>query len=105
MWWIIVLGLIAWALVGKPSRDIADWLWGNSPAPWETVDAFYYPNKSNLYRDSRAIGLKSVEECRQWVNQQARANGDPQLIAGSYECGVGFLETWQGLRVYRATLR
>lgn len=98
---LLLAGLCLFAFRGT----IADWLWPNSAAPWEEVDAFYYPKKTNLPVDKRAYGLASVENCRQWVFQKAALNGDPRLEDGDYECGVGFMRNVGDLRMYRLTLQ
>ena len=98
--------LLAWATLGSPKQDAANIFWGDNPAPWEQVDAFFYPSRSNLLVDVRRLNLRSLDECRNWVREQARQNGDSSLSRGSYECGVGFLGTVAGsLRMYRRTVR
>lgn len=84
---------------------IAGWFWPKSPAPWETVDAFYYPSKTNLPIDRREYDMPSMESCRRWVFQQAALNGDPKLERGDYECGVGLVRNVGDLRIYRLSLR
>jgi hypothetical protein len=41
-----ILGLIVWGALGNPTQTIAGWLWPHSPAPWEGVDAYYYPTRA-----------------------------------------------------------
>lgn len=101
----LLLAAVLWMIFGTPLKTIANQIWPDSPAPWEAVDAFYYPDTRNMDRDSRALGLKSVDECQKWVWQQARASGDPGMLRGAYACGVGYLEEWNGLRVYRTKVR
>ena len=48
MGWLITIGIGLWFFLGEPAKDVANWFWENSAAPWEEVDAFYYPNRSNL---------------------------------------------------------
>jgi hypothetical protein len=107
MWRILVgLGIVGWFAFGTPPGDVADWLWPDDAAPWETVDAFYYPNRSDLTRDVRKFDLDNVDGCRSWVNVQAHAHNDPWITQGDYECGVGYIESLGlGLRVYRTTVR
>ena len=77
----------------------------NDAAFWETVDAFYYPDRNNLTMDLRQTGLKSVAECRTWVFQTAASKNDPNLARGDYECGVGLIEHYGPVGVYRITVR
>jgi hypothetical protein len=85
-------------------HTVANWWWPETAAPWETVDAFYYPNKSNLYLVQEQGGLESVDACRDWVRGAAFANGDPEMTRGDYECGIGKPEPYGSLKVYRATV-
>jgi hypothetical protein len=104
--WTVWLAIAAWFLFGSPSKDVANWFWSEDAAPWESVDAFYYPDRNDLERDVRQFGLEDVGACRRWVYAQASAHEDPGITRGDYECGVGYLESLgYGLRVYRATVR
>lgn len=103
---IIVATIAAGAVLGSPKQGVANLFWADDATPWETVDAFYYPNKANLTVDVRRLGLGSVDECRSWARAQAMRHNDHMLMRSSYECGVGYLETFGGgLRVYRRTVR
>ena len=87
-------------------RDNAmNMIWPNSAAPWETVDAFYYPDRSKLSGGESQLGLSSVESCRSWAHQTAATLGDPSLTRGYYECGVGFKRLEGPARVYRAMVQ
>jgi len=103
--WIIGAVAFAWFALGTPASDIAGWTWGDRPAPWERVDAFYYPNRNNLSQDQRRLDVGTVEACRSWVLTIAAQNNDPNISRGDYECGVGFLKNLGGFRVYRVTTR
>jgi hypothetical protein len=105
MGWIVGAVALAWFTLGSPMSDIAGWVWGNSPAPWETVDAFYYPNRNNLSHDERRLNVGSVDACRAWVAGAAARRDDPQIRRGDYECGVGHLKDYGELKVYRVTTR
>ncbi len=83
----------------------ADWFWPENAAPWESVDAYYYPDRNNLSIDSRAYDLKTIDECRDWVSMTAEKYNDANLDRGDYECGVGFIESFGSGRVYRITTR
>jgi hypothetical protein len=98
-------GLCAWAVFGTPNSDLAGLFWGKGPAPWESVDAFYYPNRHNLSVHRAAHNVGSLDGCRAWVRKAARADADPALTRGDYECGVGKLEPFGGMTVYRITVR
>ncbi len=52
-----------------------------------------------------ALGLGSVQECRDKVAAIAAANGDPILSRGDSECGIGKLQDFGGVGMYRATVR
>ncbi len=103
MRWIILLIPIAWFLLTDPTKRLANWFWPNSPAPWETVDAFYYPDRGDLLSYENARGFATLDECRDWVLSQARLNGDPRILNGDYECGFGQVGTFGDLIVYRQT--
>lgn len=100
-----VLIICGWFIWGDPPKTVANWFWADDAAPWETVDAFYYPDRSNLalYRSHK--GLDSVQECRNWVRSAAASHGDANLIRGDYECGVEVVDTFVGISVYRTTVR
>lgn len=100
----ILILLVGLCLVGF-RETIAGWFWPRSPAPWETVDAFYYPSKTNLPVDRRKYDMPSIESCRLWIFQQAALSEDPKLEHGDYECGVGFMQNVGDLRMYRLSLR
>jgi hypothetical protein len=103
---IVLLLLIgAWFYFGDPPGTVAGWLWPNDAAPWEQVDAFYYPDRGNLAVDQRRRDVGSVEGCRDWVFAAAAANNDRSLRRGDYECGVGLIESFGGIGVYRLTVR
>ena len=92
-----------WFVIGTPSTTIANLFWASDAAPWESVDAFYYPDKNNLTTHVSKSGFKNLVECRDWVDAEARRNNDPYLMRGDYECGVGFLRYSGDLKVYRLT--
>lgn len=103
---LIVVALIIWAVLGSPKKDVANWFYKDKAAPWETVDAFYYPDRSNLNKVEMAYGLKSVEACRDWVYFQASLHRDPGMNRSSYGCGIGRLsEAHYGIPVYRTDTR
>jgi hypothetical protein len=104
----VAIGLllaILWCIFGSPGETVANWFWPNEPAPWEDVDAVYYPDRNNLYSDIKQPHVGSLARCREWVHAQAAFTGDPDLERGDYECGVGFLRSLGDLSVYRLTLR
>ena len=93
-----------WAIFGDPGRDLAGWFWKYDAAPWERVDAFYYPDRGNLDVFNQHSDVGGVEECRAWALDMAIANGDPSMSRGDYECGVGEPKEWYGMKVYRTTV-
>lgn len=102
---IVAVALAAWFVFGNPTSTIAGWLWKDSAAPWETVDAFYYPNRNDFTVDVSSTGLSSVDECRDWVNAEAARRGDAELLRGDYECGVGKSGMFGDIAVYRITAK
>lgn len=95
-----------WIIFGSPKKDIANWFYKESAAPWETVDAFYYPDKNDLNALKMMYGLNSVQACRDWVYREAAANGDAKLLKGDYECGIGRLSNEHyGIPIYRTDTR
>ena len=105
MRWIVILVIGAWFLFGTPAKKVANWFWPDGAAPWETVDAFYYPNRSDLRDFLSRRGLNSVQACRDWVYSIAASRDDPNLVLGDYECGVEQIDSFGGLSVYRTTVR
>jgi hypothetical protein len=102
---IIVVFALGWLTLGDPKNDLANMLWPRGPAPWEQVDAYYYPSKSNLRVDERRYDVGGLDGCRSWVQRAANAKDDPRLARGDYECGVGFIRNVGGLKMYRLTTR
>lgn len=103
---ILAVGIAAWLFFGNGARTIADWFYPKDAAPWETVDAFYYPDRGDLTKQERLSGLTSIEACKAAVKNMALRNNDPRIEQGDYECGVGHLTgNYGGLAVYRVTVR
>jgi hypothetical protein len=103
-WGIGFIPVIGLSVGGcDPKTQVAGWFWPSSAAPWEQVDAFYYPDRNNLLSDERHLNVGSVEACRAWVSSRAAARGDPSIALGDYECGVGYLRNSGDMRVYRLT--
>lgn len=105
LWFFALAGLALWALLGSPNADIAGLFWPSGPAPWEQVDALYYPDRRRLSDHRMARGVGSLDACRAWVRAMAEANDDRGLSRGDYECAVGKLRDWGGVGVYRVTVR
>ena len=105
MGYIFIFALAAWVFFGSPLKAIANLVWDDSAAPWESVDAYYYPDRSNLANHQVIEGLGSVQECRDRVNDMAANNRDPRLVRGDYECAIQKLDGFQGISVYRTTVR
>ena len=103
--WATIVAFGSWVLLGSPRQDVAGWVWPESPAPWESVDAFYYPNRNAPTVDKRQTNVGGLEACRSWARTAAAANNDPRLERGDYGCGVGLVRTAGQQRVYRLTLR
>jgi hypothetical protein len=105
MKYITPLIVLSYFIFGTPISDFSNFVWPNSPAPWEQVDAFYYPSRSNLTAHQEAYDVKSLDGCRAWVATQARSQDDPRLSRGDYECAIGKIKDFGGLTVYRITTR
>lgn len=99
---IVGILLIVWALSVAPSF-LAKTFWPDSSAPWEKVNAFYYPNANDLTEWESQINVGSIQACRDWVKDSAAAKGDPNLEHGDYECGVG-CKNKDGFNVCRLTI-
>lgn len=103
---LVFIGLILWAVFGSPKKDVANWFYDYKPAPWETIDAFYYPDNNNLSKHSVAYGINSLDECRRWASGQAAANNDPYFTRSSFLCWIGKTgEEFAGMKVYRTNAR
>ena len=102
---LLVVALVGWFVFGDPPKTVANFWWPAVAAPWETVDAFYYPDRSNLYLVQQQAGLASVNACRDWANGAAYAHGDPGMARSDWECGLGKPRAWGDLKVYRATVK
>lgn len=102
---IPLFAILGWFALGSPPTDIANLVWSDDAAPWESVDAIYYPFASDLSQAETAGGLNSVDACRAWVHAAAADREDPELVRGEYQCGVGGKGSLQDPRAYRVTLR
>lgn len=102
---LLILVGAAWWFFGDPARDVAKWFWPEEAAPWETVDGYYYPDRTDLTRHVAHTGFSSVDDCRAWIYAEAERQKDAGLARGDYECGVGKMRSEYGLNVYRATVR
>lgn len=103
--YLAIGGVCLWLAFGNPADSLAGLFWAGSPAPWEKVDAFYYPNRHNLSVHRTALNVGSLDGCRSWVQAMAEANADPGVRRGDYECGVGKLQEIGDLTMYRITVR
>lgn len=100
-----MLGFIVWGALGNPTQTITGWIWPHSPAPWESVDAFYYPDKSDPNISLENYDVGGLVQCRAWANSAAAKQKDPQLERGDYYCGIGYLNAQGSLGTYRLTVR
>ena len=103
MGWIFILAIVAWFVFSNPKNDVANWFWSDSPAPWEEVDAVFYPNRNNLSISKARYNVGTVENCRDWAYAEAALLSDPTMQWSDYACGIGQLEKVGGLNVYRIT--
>ncbi|MBX4895412.1 MULTISPECIES: hypothetical protein [Rhizobium] len=103
---LLCAGVGLWFWFGEPGKFVANQVYKTDAAPWETVDAFYYPDRGNLLLFKSKAGLRNVDDCRMAVGRLADEASDPGLSRGDYECGVGKLKgDYYGLSVYRLTVR
>lgn len=102
---IIAIAIALWLIFGDPLRTVAGMFWPNDPAPWERVDASYYPDRRNLVVSVDRLDVGGLDACRRWVQQRAAERGDPLLVKGDYECGVGYIRNLVDIRVCRLTMR
>lgn len=100
--WIVGMILIFWILSAIP-LFLTSVFWSESNAPWESVDAFYYPDANNLAEWESEMNVGSVQACRDWVEDSAAAKGDSNLERGDYECGVN-CRSRDGFNVCRLTV-
>jgi hypothetical protein len=52
------------------------------------IDAYYYPDRSDLSEWQIRPNVGSIEACRSWAYSIAAQNGDPGISRGDYECGI-----------------
>jgi hypothetical protein len=102
--WLALLAVFVWASLGDPVGCLAAWLWPGGPAPWESVDAIYYPDKANRFAAMEHPGFRDIADCRAWVSSVAASRRDPGLRRGYYECAVGHRYP-DRLNIYRLSLR
>lgn len=102
---LIFLIVGAWFFWGDPPKTVANWFWENEAAPWETVDAFYYPDRSDLSKFQKVSGLSSVDSCRTAVRAMAAKNPNVGFVRDDYECGIEILYNLGGIDIYRTDTR
>jgi hypothetical protein len=74
-----------------------------SPRPWEKVDAFFYPDKTDLTKSIASYDVTDVDACRLWAQTMANQRGDSGFAHSDYECGIGRKGDVPG--TYRVTTR
>lgn len=102
---VAIAAVAAWLIWGDGQKQAANLFWKEGPAPWETVDGFYYPDRDNLGQFETAKGFANLQGCRDWVSSRAAQFNDPALARGDYECGVGKPTPMGPLNLYRLTVR
>ena len=100
----IVAGLFAWFALSNPKQDIADVIWPKSPAPWEQVDAYYYPYRDQTQQSHSAFHFQSVKDCRDWIEGKALEYGDTNPGEGAWRCAIGEYDKMSEQQTYRLTL-
>ena len=101
--WPVLLLVLLLAYCSRDSFTAT--MWPGSPAPWEGVDGFFYPDRGNLTEHQSQYGLSSIDACRTWALSRAATIGDPTLRRSDYECGVGKTGSFGSVGVYRLTVR
>jgi len=87
---VVLMIAAAFTLTGcNPKNEVASLFWPESPAPWETVDAYYYPDADRMWELERLEGFATVSACKVWAWDQAMVRGDTMMKRGAYECGFG----------------
>lgn len=95
--------VLIWLVFGSPLSTAANLFWKEGPAPWETIDAYYYPDRYDLSVDISRLDVSSIRACRDWVYATAATKGDPNLERGDYECAIG-CRPKDGLNICRLTV-
>jgi len=98
---VLITVVIHYLIFGSAKKDLGNMLWPEDAAPWETVDAYYYPDDSDPSRFETATGLENKEQCRDWAYAAAARNRDPDLAQGDYECGIGKVNEFESITIYR----
>ena len=71
----------------------------------KTWIGFYYPDENNLTEHIQSSDLKSLEECRAWVNSQVPIH-NPSGSGYDYECGKNCnFDKGYGLYICKKTLK
>mgnify|MGYP006272438797 CR=1 FL=1 len=78
---------------------------GGLAACSEQVDAYFYPDRSDLTRSESLKDVGSVEACRDWAYSKAARMGDTSMQRSTYECGLGPRRREMGFTVYRETVQ
>lgn len=102
--------LAVWLLSSDPLKQAAYAFWPNSPAPWEDIEGYYYPDRESQYhrfgRYTRREGFASVEDCRRWAMSLAERLDREQQRSAAYSCAWGLTDVYEPhLRIYRGTTR
>jgi hypothetical protein len=105
MQYLVILILIFWAAFGEPKKNIANSFYEFEAAPWETVDAFFYPDSNDLTQYQKQTGFNSVDECRDWVFSMAQQINDASMLRSDYECGIEIIDQLYDLSIYRTTVK
>ncbi|MDB5265839.1 MAG: hypothetical protein JWM39_552 [Parcubacteria group bacterium] len=85
---LAILAIVCWFAIGNPKNDIASVVWANSPAPWESVTGFYYPDKSDLSDNPQTQDSGTLGNCRDWAAITITASVDPTGQSSTYACGI-----------------
>lgn len=97
----IVTLVLHYLIFGSPMKDLGNLLWPEDAAPWESVDVYYYPDARDPSRFESETGLESRDKCRDWAFAAAARNRDPDFEQGDYECGIGKVDEFESMTIYR----
>ena len=79
---MLLIGGGLWYWLSDPQKDLADWFFKEDAAHWETVNAFYYPDRNDLSIWRTGTELPNVQACRDWVCSMAVPYRGPGLMRG-----------------------
>ena len=77
-----------WWMFGDPRQVLAHHAFPDRPAPWEAVNAVYFPDREDRATKLVRPRFVSMQECRNWIYREATRAGDPRLRRGDWACEI-----------------